>query len=711
MAQKELVFKLKFVDENGAVVEKTAQNLNEINKSIADLTEELENTDLGSDQWNDLAKDLANAEDALEKTSSAIEETKNQQKGLGAQLANAPGPIGGVVKGIKGMGTAFKALLANPVVAVIAAIVAGLTLLFKAFTSTKGGAEKFEQVMAGVGAVMDVLRDRVLKIGGAIIKFFSGDFKGAAEDAKAAFSGMGDEIAAEFQAAANATKTLQRVEDDMRKLNVERAKQNALISDAKLVINDENKSYEERLAALEEVRKSEIALAEQERKLAEERYNALKALADLSDSTKEQLDELAAAEAEMYAKQEQSKNKQKELFDQEKALRDRARAERKAAAKEREDALKSYEEMREQFMLKQIQDEEESALKSIEIDSRKQAEAINMLKISAEKKAELLELLETDTQARIDAVQKQFQDQRDQEAETRRQMEKDEKMKELDTYIALEEMKRDADGVLREEELENLEEFLQQKMEIELENLELSEEEKALIMANYEEQITQIKKDNADAQNAISTKKAQIEKQNAEVAIGALSAVASIAGESTLLGKAAAVAAATVQTYLAAQSAYASQLIPGDPSSPVRATIAAAVAVAAGLANIAQIVAVQPPESTLQKPSLARGGMVVGPGSETSDSIPANLSNGESVINARSTRAFRPLLSAINEAGGGRGFAQGGVVSSPTRSSRELEQLTTLTAQSQQPIKTYVVAGDVSTQQSLDRQIKSRSTI
>lgn len=120
MAQKELVFKLKFVDENGAVVEKTAQNLNEINKSIADLTEELENTDLGSDQWNDLAKDLANAEDALEKTSSAIEETKNQQKGLGAQLANAPGPIGGVVKGIKGMGTAFKALLANPVVAVIA---------------------------------------------------------------------------------------------------------------------------------------------------------------------------------------------------------------------------------------------------------------------------------------------------------------------------------------------------------------------------------------------------------------------------------------------------------------------------------------------------------------------------------------------------------------------------------------------------------------
>jgi len=710
MAQKELVFKLKFVDENGSVVEKTAQNLNEINKSIADLTDELENTDLGSDQWNDLAKDLANAEDALEKTSSAIEETKNQQKGLGAQLSNAPGPIGGVVKGIKGMGTAFKALLANPVVAVIAAIVAGLTLLFKAFTSTKGGAEKFEQVMAGVGAVMDVLRDRVLKIGGAILKFFSGDFKGAAEDAKAAFSGMGAEIAAEFQAAADATAVLQRVEDDMRKLNVQRAKQNALISDAKLVINDENKSYEERLKALEEVREAEVALAEQERKLAEERYNALKALADLSDSTKEQLDELAAAEAEMYAKQEQSKNKQKELFDQEKSLRDRARAERKAAQKERMDALATYEDMREQFLLRQIEDEEAQAIKSVEIDAEKQKKAINMLKITGEKKKELLALLETETEQQISDIQKTYQDQRDQEAQTRRETEQADKLKELDTYIALEEMKRDADGVLREEELENLEEFLQEKMEIELENLDLSEEEKALIIANYEEQITQIKKDNADAQNAIGTKKAEIEKKNAEVAIGALTAVSQLAGESTLLGKATAVAAATVQTYLAAQSAYASQLIPGDPSSPVRATIAAAVAVAAGLANIAQIVAVQPPESDLQKPSLAQGGMVIGPGTGTSDSIPANLSNGESVINANSTRAFRPLLSAINQAGGGRGFANGGIAS-PTRVSNDEQLLSTIANQSQTPIKTYVVAGDVSTQQSLDRQIKSRSTI
>lgn len=64
------------------------------------------------------------------------------------------------------------------------------------------------------------------------------------------------------------------------------------------------------------------------------------------------------------------------------------------------------------------------------------------------------------------------------------------------------------------------------------------------------------------------------------------------------------------------------------------------------------------------------GSMVTGRGSGTSDSINARLSNGESVINARSTRMFAPLLSAINQIGGGRSlngnysgnrFADGGI--------------------------------------------------
>ena len=49
----------------------------------------------------------------------------------------------------------------------------------------------------------------------------------------------------------------------------------------------------------------------------------------------------------------------------------------------------------------------------------------------------------------------------------------------------------------------------------------------------------------------------------------------------------------------------------------------------------------------------AQGGSVVGPGSGTSDSIPAMLSNGESVLTAAATSMFSPMLSAFNQIGGG----------------------------------------------------------
>lgn len=65
------------------------------------------------------------------------------------------------------------------------------------------------------------------------------------------------------------------------------------------------------------------------------------------------------------------------------------------------------------------------------------------------------------------------------------------------------------------------------------------------------------------------------------------------------------------------------------------------------LSNIAAAI------STVKSAKFAQGGSVVGPGSATSDSIPAMLSNGESVMTAAATSMFAPLLSAFNQMGGG----------------------------------------------------------
>jgi hypothetical protein len=98
------------------------------------------------------------------------------------------------------------------------------------------------------------------------------------------------------------------------------------------------------------------------------------------------------------------------------------------------------------------------------------------------------------------------------------------------------------------------------------------------------------------------------------------------------------------------------------------------------------------------KPSTyADGGYVSGPGSSRSDSIPARLSDGEFVVNARSTAMYGGLLSMINEAGGGKKFADGGPV---TTSNSNMQNF-------QMPIiKTYVVASDVSSQQEANAKIE-----
>ena len=188
----------------------------------------------------------------------------------------------------------------------------------------------------------------------------------------------------------------------------------------------------------------------------------------------------------------------------------------------------------------------------------------------------------------------------------------------------------------------------------------------------------------------------------AEDAFGVLS---EIAGQETELGKAFAVAQTTLSTYQAAQAAYASQLTIPTPDAPARAAVAAAIAVASGLARVAAIM-------NTDTDIKAADGMIVGQGSGRMDNVNVKVSNGESIINARSTKMFKPLLSAINQAGGGRRFAAGGITSLSTQTSPEtnlLNQISNL--QGNTPIKTYVVSTEVSSSVSLDRQIKSRSVL
>ena len=252
------------------------------------------------------------------------------------------------------------------------------------------------------------------------------------------------------------------------------------------------------------------------------------------------------------------------------------------------------------------------------------------------------------------------------------------------------------------------------------------------------EQFTQRDKQLAQARKDINKQEVASNQEKTKLIGDALGQLSTIVGQDTTAGKAFAIAKATIDTYQSAVAAYKS--LAGIPViGPALGAIAAAAAVASGIATVKKIVAVQIPSAPAntggnatqttpagpgERPIVsanatapvgkAQGGLVRGPGGAFSDSIPAMLSDGEFVVNSRSSRIFQPLLQSINDAGNLPGFAVGGVVSKQSRPQQDnTETLINAIQESfgTTPIRTYVTAADISNQQQFDRVIKSRSLI
>ena len=141
-----------------------------------------------------------------------------------------------------------------------------------------------------------------------------------------------------------------------------------------------------------------------------------------------------------------------------------------------------------------------------------------------------------------------------------------------------------------------------------------------------------------------------------------LIAAGKIAGQSTGAGKALAIAGTLVSTYSAAQKAYESQLT-ATPDSPIRAAIAAASAIAQGLANVKAI------------QSVKVAGM-------TSDSVSGG---GASTVEA-------PDFNVVGAGG--------------------VSQLaTTLAGVTGQPLKAFVVSKEITSAQELERNITDTASV
>jgi hypothetical protein len=172
-----------------------------------------------------------------------------------------------------------------------------------------------------------------------------------------------------------------------------------------------------------------------------------------------------------------------------------------------------------------------------------------------------------------------------------------------------------------------------------------------------------IAKEEADAIIELEAKKKQARQDALTATADTLGQIADLFGRQTAAGKAAAIAEATIQTFLSAQKAYTSTV--GIPVvGPVLAPINAGLAIAAGIKNIKAIASVKTPDG--------------GGGGD----------GGGNLTNSFTSGAQAPNFNVVGNSG--------------------MNQLAQI---QQQPIQAYVVSGEVTSAQALDRNRIKNATL
>ena len=147
--------------------------------------------------------------------------------------------------------------------------------------------------------------------------------------------------------------------------------------------------------------------------------------------------------------------------------------------------------------------------------------------------------------------------------------------------------------------------------------------------------------------------------------------IAQLLGENTAAGKAAAIAVSTMNTWQGVTEVWRAKTWLPEPFGTMAKVGSTATVLASGLSAVNQI---RDTSITFSKGDILKGK------SHARGGIPFSLNNelgfeaegGEALINKRSTELFKPLLSSINEAGGGKKFASGDIVGSSATISSKL---------------------------------------
>jgi hypothetical protein len=210
---------------------------------LKELKKELKSTAATSEDFKRISKEIKNVEDALE-------EAKSGAKSFADALEEAPGPIGAIAGAFrkleiatKSFGAAFKAIGIGLIVSLVAGLAAALSKSEDTMKKFEPILIMFEQALNGILGALQPLIDGFIelamnvmpvltnvfkvaysavtavfqslgKLGGAIVKLFKGDFKGAWADAKESVTGFSNNYEAAVERFDQGTKKITKTQKE-----------------------------------------------------------------------------------------------------------------------------------------------------------------------------------------------------------------------------------------------------------------------------------------------------------------------------------------------------------------------------------------------------------------------------------------------------------------------------------------------------------------
>jgi len=514
-------------------------------------------------------------------------------------LGGLPGHLRSGISGIKSMAGGFKTLRAAIISTGIGALVVALGSLTAALTTSEEGQNRLNKILGVLGSVVDNVVDKVADLGDFLIDAFQNPRESLEALGRLLFSQIYNRVEGIIMLLPSLAKALQQVF------------QGEFAAAGETVVNATGKIMYGVNNMTQVIKDAGTAISEFAQEVTEEANQAAKVADD-------------RAKADKIDRQLMVERAQIEAQIAEQRLK--ARQEDQFGAEERKAALIEAQRLEDILLGKEV--------KALEL--RRDAQVLEntfarSTKENLDKEASAIAAV---NQITVRRLQTQRQTQRELNR-LNRELEREEKERAAEREA---ELKRQNDAIAA-----NLKE--REKIEAEAAKKRLEREKKT------EEAIAALKTQAISSTFSILKNLTDASEKDTEKS----------AKKAFNRNKAISVAETLVNTYMAAQKAYASQIIPLDPSSIIRAQIAAGIAVASGLAKVAAIKSTQ----------FSGGG---GGGSASAGGV----------------------------SGGGGGGSVGVDVGSLVPNTA---------TPTPEPVRAYVVSNEISNQQALDRELQIQTTL